>query len=402
MLAQLPAWSDVLFDRSLRYIAIVGGRGSGKSRSVASALLLLAAQGRLRILCAREIQKSIKDSVKRLLDDEIERLGLRDFYTSTDTEIRGNNGSLFLFAGLKTNIESIKSMEGVDICWVEEAQTVSQNSLNTLVPTIRAPCSQIWFTWNPKAATDPVDAMFMGDETPPASVVKRVNWQDNPWFPDVLRQEMEYDRRRDAGKYAHVWEGAYLTRSEACVFSNWRVEEFEAPADAEHRFGADWGFSIDPTVLVRCHIVGRTLFIDYEAYQIGCETVDIPVLFATVPASNLWPIIADGSRPETISHVKKHGGFKIMAAIKGARSVEEGVEWLQSYDIVVHPRCVHTIDELATYSYKVDKLTDAVLPVLADKDNHVMDALRYACESARRTKTVARKAPKMIPSESRW
>lgn len=402
MLAKLPAWSDVLFDRSLRYIAIVGGRGSGKSRSVASALLLLAAQGRLRILCAREIQKSIKDSVKRLLDDEIERLGLREFYTSTDTEIRGKNGSLFLFAGLKTNIESIKSMEGIDICWVEEAQTVSQNSLNTLVPTIRAPGSQIWFTWNPKSATDPVDAMFMGDDTPPASVVKRVNWQDNPWFPSVLRQEMEYDRRRDVGKYAHVWEGAYLTRSEARVFSNWRVEEFEAPSDADHRFGADWGFSIDPTCLVRCHIVGRTLFIDYEAYQIGCDTVDIPVLFSTVPDSNIWPIIADGARPETISHLRKHGGFKIMAAVKGARSVEEGVEWLKSYDIVVHPRCAHTIDELSTYSYKVDPLTDAVLPVLADKNNHVMDALRYACESARRTKTVQRKAPKMLPSESRW
>jgi phage terminase large subunit len=401
MRAQLPDWASCLFDPSARYFAIHGGRGSAKSRSVATALLLRAAEKPLRILCAREIQKSIRDSVKRLLDDEITRLGLGDFYTSLETEIRGANGSLFIFAGLRSNIESVKSMEGVDVCWVEEAQTVSQGSLDTLIPTIRAPGSQIVFTWNPKSATDPVDAMFRGETAPPGTIRREVNWQDNPWFPDVLRAEKDYDQRRDPGRYAHVWGGAYLTLSEACVFKNWRVEEFEAPRDAMFRLGADWGFAADPTVLVRCYLEGRTIYIDHEAWMIGCEIVDTPSLFLTVPAAEKWPIVADGSRPETISHMRKHGFPKIMPAVKGPRSVEEGVEWLRSHDIVVHPRCRHVIDELTTYSYKTDPLTGKVMPVLEDKHNHTIDALRYACESARRavTKTVQARP---IPVDSRW
>ena len=382
---ELPDWASVLFDEALRNIAVRGGRGGGKSRSIASALVLRAAQRPLRILCAREIQKSIKDSVKRLLDDEIERAGLRAFFTSTDTEIRGANGSLFLFVGLRTNIDSVKSMEGIDVCWIEEAQSVSQGSLDVLIPTVRKPGSQLVFSWNPRLETDPVDAMFCGATMPPRSKLLTVNHTDNPWFPSVLRAELEYDRKRDPDKYRHVWEGEYLRNSERRVFKNWRVEEFEAPADAVHRYGADWGFAVDPTVLVRCHIVGRTLYVDHEAYMVGCEIADTPTLFSTVPGSERWPIVADSARPETISHMRKNGYPKIMAAIKGPRSLEEGVEWLRSHDIVVHPRCVHLIDELTLYSYKADPLTGAVLPVLEDRDNHVIDALRYACESARRT-----------------
>ena len=382
---ELPEWASVLFDEALRNIAVRGGRGGGKSRSIASALVLRAAQKPLRILCAREIQKSIKDSVKRLLDDEIERAGLRAFFTSTDTEIRGANGSLFLFVGLRTNIDSVKSMEGIDVCWIEEAQSVSQGSLDVLIPTIRKPGSQLIFSWNPRLETDPVDAMFCGATMPPRSRLLTVNHGDNPWFPSVLRAELEYDRKRDPDKYRHVWEGEYLRNSERRVFKNWRVEEFEAPPDAVHRYGADWGFAVDPTVLVRCHIVGRTLYVDHEAYMVGCEIADTPDVFATVPGSERWPIVADSARPETISHLRRNGYPKIMAAVKGPRSLEEGVEWLRSHDIVVHPRCVHLIDELTLYSYKADPLTGAVLPVLEDRDNHVIDALRYACESARRT-----------------
>jgi phage terminase large subunit len=230
--------------------------------------------------------------------------------------------------------------------------------------------------------------MFCAEEKPPGTMLLHVNWQDNPWFPDVLRVEMEYDRGRDPDKYAHVWEGKYLQRSESKVFRNWSIQEFEAPADAVHRFGADWGYSVDPTVLIRCHIVGRKLFIDYEAYRIGCEITDTPSLFMTVPESEKWPLTADSARPETISHLRKNGFPKIVAAVKGAKSVEDGVSWLQSFEIVVHPRCTHTIDELTHYSYKVDPLTDKVLPQLSDKDNHVIDALRYACEGARRAQNV--------------
>lgn len=388
MTIQLPKWSECLFDESARYIAVKGGRGSGKSRSVATALNLRAAAKPLRILCVREIQKSIRDSSKRLLDDDAERNGLSSFYTSLETEVRGANGSLFLFAGLRSNIDSIKSMEGIDICWVEEAQSVSKTSLETLIPTIRKPGSQIIFTWNPKHETDPIEEMFGRDDLPPDTRLKTVNYVDNPWFPEVLKKEADYDLKRDPEKYNHVWMGGYLRNSESRVFRNWTVEEFEAPADALFRFGADWGFASDPSVLVRCHIVGRKLFIDYEAHMVGCEIMDLPSLFMSVPGAEKWPITADSARPETISHMRNNGFPKIQAAVKGPKSIEDGIEWLKSFDIVVHPRCRHTIDELTMYSYKTDPLTQLVLPLLEDKNNHIIDALRYACEGARRANIV--------------
>jgi phage terminase large subunit len=398
--AQLPEWAQCLFDEDSRYICLRGGRGSGKSRSVASALVIRGASKQTRILCAREIQKSIRDSVKRLLDDEIERCGLQGFYTSTESEIRGKNGTLFLFAGLRTNVDSIKSMEGVDICWIEEAQTVSQGSLDVLIPTIRKPGSQLIFTWNPRMATDPVDAMFCGDSAPPKTNLVRVNWDKNPWFPDVLRQEMEYDRKRDPSKYRHIWEGEYRKIDDALVFKNWRIEEFDIDPAWILRQGADWGFSIDPSVLVQCAIIGRTLYISHEAYRIGCEVDYLPELFRSVPESERWPITADSARPETISYMQRHGFPKMLAAVKGARSLEEGIEFLRSFDIVVHPRCTHTIDELASYSYRIDPLTNKPVGVLEDKDNHVIDSLRYACEGARRAAASQRKTLDFSKSEA--
>ena len=199
-----------------------------------------------------------------------------------------------------------------------------------------------------------------------------------------MRRELESDRKRDPDKFRWVWEGEYLQHSEARVFRSWRVEEFDVDPHWIMRQGADWGFSVDPSVLVQCAIVGRTLYVAHEAYMVGCEIDYLPELFMTVPDAERWPIVADSSRPETISYMQRHGFRKIARAIKGARSLEEGVEFLKSFDIVVHPRCVHTIDELTMYSYKMDDLTGAVLPVLSDKDNHVIDALRYACEGARR------------------
>lgn len=389
-MAQLPDWASGLWKPS-RYKVMRGGRGSAKSRSAAAALLLQAASEPHRVLCAREIQKSIKDSVKRLLDDEIKRLGLDGFYDSVENEIRGKNGSLFIFAGLRGNSASIKSMEGITRCWVEEAQTISRASLDDLIPTIRTDDSEIWFTYNPRFDTDPIDTMFKADELPPDTLLFHVNWQDNPWFPEVLRHEMEYDKRRDMDKYLHIWEGQYQTSSEARVFKNWTVDEFEVDPTAVIRQGADWGFSVDPTVLVQAYIVGRTLYIPYEAYRVGCDIVDTPALFMSVPDSEKWPMVADSARPETISHMQRNGFPKITAAIKGARSVEEGVEFLKGFDIVVHPRCKHTIDELTLYSFKTDPLTGQILPVLDDKDNHVIDALRYACEGARRAQATKRK-----------
>jgi phage terminase large subunit len=241
--------------------------------------------------------------------------------------------------------------------------------------------------------------LLRSDNPPPDAVVVKVNYMDNPWFPDVLKDEMIYDRGRDPEKYAHVWLGEYLQNSEAKVFHNWKIEEFVAPSSATLRFGADWGFAVDPTVLVRCYIDGRKLYIEHEAYMVNCEINNIPDLFMTVPEAEKWPIIADSARPETISYVKKNGFPRIMAAVKGPKSIEDGIEWLKSFEIIVHPRCKHTIDELTLYSYKVDKMTDMVLPILEDKANHVIDALRYACEGLRRAGKRVENRPRVAQTE---
>lgn len=403
MALQIPdAFADLF--RPSRYKAFYGGRGGAKSHAFAAALLVQAYQTPQRILCAREIQKSVEDSVKRLLDDKISsNTELGKNFLSLKTEIVGKNGSLIRFAGLRSNVDSIKSFEGIDKVWVEEANRVSQSSLDILIPTVRKPGSELWFSWNPGDVDDPVDAMFRGNSKkakdnkswapPPGSIIREVSYADNPWFPDVLRQEMEWTRSRDPEKYAHVWLGKYQTLSEARVFRNWKIEEFETPADARFYFGADWGFSVDPTVLVRCWIKERTLYVDYEAWQVGCEIDRTPALFEKVPGSKEWPITADSSDPQNISFMSRHGYPKIRPSIKGTNSVEQGVEFLKAYDIVVHPRCVHVADELASYSFEVDKLTNEVLPKLSDKKNHTIDSLRYAVEMLRRAPPVALSLP---------
>jgi phage terminase large subunit len=352
-------------------------------------------------VCVREIQKSLSQSVKKLLEIKIEALNAGDYFEVQDAQIKSKRGNgLIIFQGMQNHTaDSIKSLEGYDRAWVEEAQSLSQLSLDLLRPTIRNPGSELWFSWNPRNATDPVDVLLRGEDPPSDATVVQVNYSDNPWLPEVLRDEMLYDRQRDPDKYKHVWLGGYVTNSEARVFHNWKVEEFNTPLDATLRFGADWGFASDPTVLVRCFTVGRKLFIDYEAYQVGCEIMNIPDLFMSVPESEKWPITADSARPETISHVKKHGFPRIHAAIKGPKSIEDGIEWLKNYDIIVHPRCKHTIDELTLYSYKVDKITGQVLPVLEDKENHVIDALRYAVEGVRRAGKPLLDRPRVANSE---
>jgi phage terminase large subunit len=373
-----------------RYKGAHGGRGSGKSHFFAELLVerCLLHPG-TRWACIREVQKSLEQSVKRLLEDKIAAMGVGSMFGVKQFEIETPGGGIIIFQGLQNHTaESIKSLEGFDGAWVEEAQSLSQKSLDLLRPTIRKEGSEIWFSWNPSQETDPVDVFLRGEALPPGAVVVQANFSDNPWLPDVLRQELEYDKRRDPDKYAHIWLGQYQRNSEARVFKNWSVEEFDRPAGTVYRLGADWGFSVDPSVLVRCSIEANRLYIDHEAYAVGCEIVNLPELFMQVPEAEKWPITADSARPETISHMQKNGFPRIRAAIKGAKSLEDGIEWLKSFDIVVHPRCKHLIDELTLYSYKTDPLTGDVLPILEDKNNHVIDALRYACEGARRAAAV--------------
>jgi phage terminase large subunit len=399
----IPRWAVDVLTKPARYRAAYGGRGSGKSHAFAEYIIRKCVTRKTDVVCVREVQKSLNQSVKKLLEEKIEKLKVGQFFEIQRDQILSVHGGRIIFQGMQNHTaDSIKSLEGYDMAWVEEAQSLSQRSLDLLRPTIRKPDSELLFTWNPRLDSDPVDHLLRGPNPPPDAIVVEVNYEQNPWFPAVLRQEMEYDRARDMDKYLHVWKGAYVTNSNTRVFKNWRVEEFDAPKDAIHRLGADWGFAVDPTVLVRCHIIGRTLYVDQEAYMIGCEITDTPALFMQVPEAEKWPIVADSSRPETISYMRKNGFPKIMSAVKGQNSVEEGVEWLKSYDIVVHPRCQHTIDELTMYSYKTDPLTGKVLPRLEDKANHVIDALRYACEGVRRAgkQTVAAVNP--LPVMSKW
>lgn len=371
-----------------RYKGAHGGRGSGKSHYFAEALVERCLMQPTRAVCVREIQKSLEQSVKRLISDKIGQLGVGPAFEIQDDRIKTPGDGLIIFQGMQNHTaESIKSLEGYDVAWVEEAQSLSQRSLDLLRPTIRNDGSELWFSWNPRFATDPVDKLLRGPDRPPGAIVVEANWRDNPWFPKVLREEKDWDQKRDPDKYAHIWLGGYQKNSQARVFHNWRAgspDEFLPQAADRFYYGADWGFSIDPTVLVRCYLDGRTLYVDREAYKVGCEIDATPSLFDAVPGARKWPIRADSARPETISYMNRNG-FQIVPAVKGAGSVEDGVEFLKSCDIVVHPDCRHTIDELSLYSYKIDKQTEEVLPVLEDKQNHCIDAMRYALEGARRT-----------------
>lgn len=219
MRAQFPSKLKPLF-RSARYKVFHGGRGSGKSWGVARALLILARQKRLRILCTREVQKSIKDSVHALLSDQIQSLGFGADFQILETEIRcTRTGSVFLFAGLSQHtVESIKSFEGCDIVWVEEAQAVSGKSWDVLIPTIRKPGSEIWITLNPQLETDETFQRFIANP-PPDSVVVEMNYNDNPWFPAVLETErLHAQKTMKAEKYRHIWEGKCMPAVDGAIY----------------------------------------------------------------------------------------------------------------------------------------------------------------------------------------
>jgi phage terminase large subunit len=376
-----------------RYKGAYGGRGSGKSHFFADALIERAMlEPGLRAVCIREIQKSLDDSVKQLLEDKIARFGLDREFRVLNTHIETPGDGQIIFVGMQNHTaQSIKSLEGYQIAWVEEAQTLSQFSLNLLRPTIRGEASEIWFSWNPMRKTDPVDAFMRGPSAPvaPEAILVRASYRDNPWLTDTLRNDAARDLATDPDAYAHVWLGEYERKGAAAVFRDWRPgtpDEFRKPTSGVFYYGADWGFSADPTVLLRCYLEGRTLYVDREVFAVGCEIDATGDLFDKLDAGQArkWVITADSSRPETISYLQRHGFGLMRSARKGPNSVEEGIAFLKNYTIVVHPSCTHTLDELATYSYKTDRLTGDPTPVLEDKNNHCIDALRYAVESVRR------------------
>lgn len=378
---------------SVRYRGAYGGRGSGKSFSFALMAAVWGYAEKLRILCTRELQVSIKESFHAEIKNAIaSQPWLASAYDVGIDYIRGKNGTEFVFRGLRHNMSGIKSMAQIDLCIVEEAEDVPEHSWTALEPTIRAPNSEIWVVWNPKNEGSPVDQRFIQNPPDNAAVVE-LNYSDNPWFPDVLNDARLRDKQiMDAAKCAHIWEGAYLRNSESQVFSGrYAVEEFTPAHDWEGPFcGLDFGFASDPTAAVQCWIHADMLYIEHEAGGTAMELDDTAnAIGSRMPEFNRRTMFADSARPESISYLRRHGMPNIRSVKKWPGSVEDGIEHIKTYRrVVIHPRCRETAREFMLYSYKVDKYTGEVLTSILDRDNHYIDALRYALSERIRHKPI--------------
>jgi phage terminase large subunit len=389
--AEFPVKLEGLFKKS-RYKVLYGGRGGAKSWGIARALLIKGAKDPIRILCAREFQTSIKDSVHKLLCDQIESLGLLSFYEITQTSIRGRNGTEFSFVGLKNNVSNIKSYEGVDICWVEEAQTTSRLSWNILIPTIRKEGSEIWISFNPELETDETYQRFVAN--PPAdSITMKVNWYDNPWFPDTLRLEKDSLKARDEEAYNQVWEGLCRQTVDGAIFAK-EMQQAEkegricrVPYDATKPVHAvfDLGWS-DSTAIWFLQFIGmETRLIRY----IEDSQKTISYYLATMQTygyvyDKIWlPHDAENktlaAAGRSIDDIVRAAGYKteimprvpIIDSINAARTI--------------FPTCYfdreHTADGLAClrhYRYEVDPETGQFSRnPLHDHYSHGADAFRY-------------------------
>lgn len=378
----LPEAFQELFTPA-RYKTYYGGRGSAKSWSMAIALIVRMLQAPVRVLCTREFQNSIADSVHRLLSDTIERLGLNAAFVVTRDSIKSKIGAQVLFKGLHHNIQEIKSTEGIDICWVEEAELVSDYSWDVLIPTIRNEGSEIWTSFNTRDETDPTYKRMVLNP-PPGAVVRKVSFRDNPWFSKELRAEKDYCARVDVDAYQWIWEGMPRRISDAQILrGKYRIDEFspmEAVWDGPY-YGADWGFSVDPSTLVKMWVWQRKLYIEAEVYGVGIEMDVLPARFAAIADAKIHTIRGDSARPETISYLRNHGFPLIVGVDKWPGSVEDGIAHLRSYEeIIIHPRCKHTAEEARLWSYKVDRLSGDVQPVVKEGHDHCWDAVRYGLE----------------------
>lgn len=394
MLAQIPIIPKLVpvfdFSKPYRYRGAHGGRGSGKTRGFALAAALrawqMSTEGKTGVvLCGREFMNSLEDSSMAEVKAAIESLPwLRAQFDIGEKYIRTKNRHIeFVFAGLRHNLDSIKSKSRILIAWVDEAESVSEVAWQKLAPTVREEGSEIWVTWNPEQEGSPTDSRFI-KKPPDNSIIVELNYGDNPFFPDALRQQRADDQKRmDDGTYAWVWEGAYRKEIEAQIFAKcFEIAEFEPGTDWTMAQGLDWGFANDPTAAVRCWVWERRLFISHEAVKIGLELDDTPEFIAQrIPDFALWDARADSARPESIRYVNRHGMPRVMAAKKGKGSVEDGIAHIKSYDrVIIHPRCTETIREFRSYSYKVDRLSGAIKPEPQDADNDVLDAIRYSLE----------------------
>jgi phage terminase large subunit len=369
---------------SVSYRALFGGRGSAKSFTAAKMAAIWGYAEPLRILCTREFQVSIKESFHAELKAAIaSEPWLAAHYDVGVDYIKGANGTEFIFRGLRRNEQSIKSLAKIDLTIVEEAEDIPEMSWLALEATVfRQPKSELWAIWNPRLDGSPVDNRFRKNP-PQGALVASVNWSDNPFFPAGLetlrRREQE---RLDPATYAHVWEGAYLTNSDAQVFAGKiHVQDFTpAPNWQGPYYGGDFGFSQDPTAAVEVWIHGADIYIHREAFKRGLELDDTaPFVAGKIAGFEREVSRWDNSRPESISHLRRHGLPRATAVEKWPGSVEDGIAFLRSHArIVIHPSCGNMQQEARLYSYKVDRNTGDVTTAIVDAHNHGWDAVRYA------------------------
>ncbi|MEM7000880.1 MAG: PBSX family phage terminase large subunit [Pseudomonadota bacterium] len=381
-----PRWALPLL-KPARYKGAKGGRGSGKSHDAAERLVETSVcNPDWPIVCIREVQKSLRFSAKALIEKKIRSMGFAPLFDIQRDLIKHKRGDgVIVFEGMQDHTaDSIKSLEGFMLAWVEEAHSLSARSMKLLLPTIRDEGSEIWFTWNPEDPHDPVDRLLVGDQSNDDAVVVHVNYTDNPFLPETLRKEAERHQIRDPETFPHVWLGEYVDFSDSQIFGGaYSVREFEPGADWDGPYhGLDFGFANDPTAAVKVWRHNNILFIERESGKVKLELDKTKAYLENdIPAISASVVRADSARPESISYLKRKGMPRIAGVKKWQGSVEDGITHLRAYDdIVIHPRCKAMIEEARLYRYKVDKQTGDVLPVIVDAFNHYWDAVRYAIQ----------------------
>lgn len=388
------------FSTKQRFKCAYGGRNGGKSHDVATCTLLRGYVSPLIIVCLREYQKNLEDSVYRLLCNKIrEGTQLRDFYDIKSDTIIGKNGTEFIFSGIK-NAKNIKSFEGADIAWIEEAQSVSQTSWDILIPTIRKEGSEIWATFNPYDEKDPVYQLFVAKPRINMTTVK-INYLENPYCPKIMIEEADYCKRVDYDAYSHIWLGFPQVLSDAVIYKGKYVSEdftvdyikglpyFKGQRIVFH-YGMDFGF-VHAFAMIESFIHEGTLYVNKEIYMYNLEIDDLnEEVYNHFPhvVDHHVPIYADSARPDMISQLSRarynrHGkavrALNVRETVKGKGSVKDGIAFLKNFKkISVHSRCNNTLVEFANYKYVQDKLTGEIKDDIIKANDDAMDALRYS------------------------
>ncbi len=378
------------FSQPARHRIFKGGRGSAKTRSLALMAAIkvyqLSEEGREGVwLCSREHLNSLADSSFSEVKTAIKSAPWLDVYFEIgDRFIRTKNRRIeFVFAGLRFNLDSIKSKSRILGNWTDEAENVSASAWQKLIPTIREDNSENWVSYNPETPDSATHKRFI--ETPDENtIITDINWNDNPFFPKVLEAERLADKKNRPDIYEHIWEGKFLAYTDAQVFKNKFVIKDFSPGDHWNGpyQGVDFGFAQDPTTAIRCWIFDSNLFIEYEAGAKELELDSTTTYFLErIPKFETYAARADSARPESISFLKRFGLPKIQSVKKWPGSIEDGVSFMKSFDeIIIHPRCTGTAREFRLYSYAIDKLSGDILPKIVDANNHYMDSLRYALQ----------------------